>query len=167
MSSDPSVYDSFPVTIGSIVQPESPINVHVGGVIKFTVGHESDNNENNERWFSDDERALKIDKITGYASALMVGKPNIFLKDMVNFKSTVNIFRVNKASLSVDAPKVLTNIEGHLAYRREYKIPIKFFYNDKELTSFKSNSNNINNSLDLICEVRGDVNDLLDVSSEI
>ena len=35
LTDNPDVFDIFPVTIGSVITPASPVYVHVGGEIQF------------------------------------------------------------------------------------------------------------------------------------
>lgn len=120
-----------------------------------------------KRWFSDNEEILTIDAVSGVAHALKVGRPSIYLKDMVNFMSAVNISKVNKAMLSADYSKVLTNISENHYYQEKYEIPIKFYSNDKEVTNFNSEKSHINNNLALSCHLQEELSDLFEVTSVI
>lgn len=166
LSENPAVYDAFPITVGSIVHPSSPVSVHVGGFIHFTATNEF-SDESKEKWFSDDDKILKIDATSGQASAVKSGKANILLRDIVNFKSNVNVFRINKASMGSEAPKTLTNIENHELYQEEFQIPIRFHASSEEISDFNNENSNINNNLYLNCEVSEEVSELLSITSDI
>lgn len=163
---DSSIYDVFPITVGSIVQPESPINVHVGGRIKFSVTNEMFENSKT-RWNSNDEGLMSINSTTGEATALNPGKVTIELTDKIKYNSIVNIFEVTKVSLSNDVSKVLTNIPEHSNYKEEYKFTVRFFANNQELTNFNNETKKINNLLSLNCEVDDIYSHLFIVTSEI
>ena len=46
LKENPGVYDVFFVMVGSLIQPGSPLNVHAGGIVKFTISSNAVSNSN-------------------------------------------------------------------------------------------------------------------------
>lgn len=164
--SDLNIYDVFPVTVGSLVQPASPIQIHLGGMVNFVVTNDLMQGPK-ERWFSDNSHMLEVDSVSGVATALKIGSTNVQLKDIVNYTSNVHIFRINKAVLGNDAPHFYTNIASKEQYKEEYKVHVRFFSDSDEIFKFNDENGQIDNNLHFECEVDEFHRDMVVVNGEI
>lgn len=67
LEANPHIYDIFFVNVGSIVNPSSPVLVHIGGIIQFSIlqGKGRNENYNSKKWSSSNEGILTIDSARG------------------------------------------------------------------------------------------------------
>jgi len=94
--SNPShIYDVFRVKVPSIVKPPSPVNIHVGGEVKFKImgaGSEMSGEQKDEKqgsigksiWSSNNNGVLEINSLTGEARGLSEGKSEVMLSNHIN-----------------------------------------------------------------------------------
>lgn len=63
LEANPHIYDIFFVNVGSIVHPSSPVSVHLGGFVQFSVISSKNRRDysDQKRWFSANQQVLTID----------------------------------------------------------------------------------------------------------
>ena len=68
----PHIYDIFRVRVSSVVMPYSPVQVHVGGQIKFKIMDHSNFQSSGEAiiWGANSPSIIEINPRTGEAKAL-------------------------------------------------------------------------------------------------
>jgi hypothetical protein len=68
----PHIFDTFKVRVSSVVKPNSPVQVHVGAVIKFKIMEQSEIMTPTEQllWSSNNHSVIDINHRTGEAKAL-------------------------------------------------------------------------------------------------
>lgn len=150
LEENPLVFDMFLIIVDSIISPTSPVFVHEGGSIQFTVL--SKNGESKEKWFTKDLHMLELNQYTGHAIALHEGVALVLYKETIQYTTKVHVFKVNKLILDAKAPTVLTNILGSKHYKDEYKILVRAFSEDRELDELFNEKGPINNNLKFVCE---------------
>ena len=88
----PDIYDQIIVTVGSVISPQSPIAVHIGGVINFKVSEKLRNDAQKSKWFSEDSDIIWIESQSGKAKAMKTGTIYIQYKDVIEYKSYVTVY---------------------------------------------------------------------------
>ena len=149
---NPAIYDIFLVVVGTIITPSSPVNVHEGGHVHFTVTSNFVNDVRN-KWNSDNPRVADIDPLSGRVVALREGKANIQFSDTIQYVSKVNVFKINKFLLEGPTPKI-SNYNSNLNYRSEYEIPFRVLSNDQEVKNLLTEGDPVNNNLVFECDVQ-------------
>ena len=86
---NPSIFDTFYVSVGTIVVPSSPVYVHVGGFIYFSVSS-SGSSKADPVWRTEQKNVLEIDSYSGKAVALKEGKANVMLSSVIQYSTRVN-----------------------------------------------------------------------------
>ena len=149
LETNPDVFDMFLIIVDSLITPASPVDVHEGGHVQFIELHK---NEDQEKWFTNDNSIIQLNKITGKAIALREGTAMVLYKETVQYTSKINVFRVNKLILDDKAPIVFTNIVNSKYYREEYKILVRAFSDNYEIEEIFNEKEPINNNLKFFCE---------------
>ena len=85
-----NIFDIFFVTVGSIVTPSSPVYIHEGGIIKFSVSS-SKVSEAKSKWFSKTLDNIIINSFTGEAEAIKEGNGVIMLSDTVQYFTKIKV----------------------------------------------------------------------------
>ncbi len=148
---DPSIYDVIVVSVGSVINPASPVRVHVGGVINFEVVKDGKGRDK-QRWYSEDPSVVKIDPYTGRAVVLREANTHVVFNDVIQYKSKVNAFRATKLVMDTTSlPRRLTNIKNSENYRDRYVIPFRVYDGDREITILSDSGALIDNNLDFNC----------------
>ena len=96
-------YDIIPIRVGYLIRPSSPIFVHEGGIIRFTI------QEGAGEWESSESAVVSVDRETGRAIAHRVGSTEIVFKSGMMLRSRVNVVDVSNI-VQADADK---EIEYH------------------------------------------------------
>ena len=86
---NPSIFDTFYVSVGTIVVPSSPVHVHVGGSVYFSVSS-SGSSKTDAVWSTEQKNILDIDSHSGKAVALREGKANVMLSNVIQYSTRVN-----------------------------------------------------------------------------
>ena len=162
LETNPYVFDMFLIIVESIITPDSPVCVHVGGHVQFTELHK---NGNQEKWFTNDNSIIQLNQITGKANALREGTAIVLYKKTAQCTTKINVFRVNKLILDNKDPIVFTNIVNSKYYQEEYKILVRAFSDDYEIEEIFNEKEPINNNLKFFCETLQD--DWIFVKQEI
>jgi len=78
---NPAIFDVFKVRVATLVQPGSPVHLHLGSDVTFKIVADSLNSlpPGGIRWSSSDTGILAIDANDGKASALSEGDAHIAL----------------------------------------------------------------------------------------
>ena len=150
LESNPYVFDMFLIIVDSIITPSSPVYLHEGGNVQFTVL--SKNGDSKEKWFTNDNSIIELNQITGKAIALREGVALVLYKETIQYTTKINVFRINKLILDNKAPMALTNIFESKHYREEYKILVRAFSDDYEIDEIFNEKGPINNNLRFFCE---------------
>lgn len=112
----PDIYDVVSIHTMILLEPLSPVEVHVGGNIQFrslqgVVGE----------WRSEDPSILQIDRRSGKALALKDGSTQISYNYGVEYKSRVTVIRVSDVELkSVDQYMTNYKVQEHKMYQIVY-----------------------------------------------
>jgi hypothetical protein len=84
LSKQPSVFDSFKVRVASVIEPNSPVALHLGSSVEFKVDpNELDSKQLNQlsaqalTWTSSNSRIVEISQVEGVATALEPGKAQV------------------------------------------------------------------------------------------
>ncbi|KAL4472934.1 hypothetical protein ABPG72_007811 [Tetrahymena utriculariae] len=178
LEANPHIYDIFFVNVGSIVSPSSPVFIHIGGSVQFSVlqAKSSGDRFSSKRWSSSNENVLTIDSNRGLAKANQPGEVLVQYNDVVVYKSKVIVQEVGEIVRGdIGKNNRLTNEPSHPDYATRYVIPFQIFLKDrsggKDLLKRLENSidkNPINNNLSWSCkaehpewfQVQGEVIDL-------
>lgn len=102
----PHIFDVVRVRVSGIVQPLSPVFLHLGGEINFRV-ESTDNSVANDQssqgaqvvWSSSNPGVLSIDPTTGKALGKVDGKADVMLSNHLNAASIVHVRKVAYAQL--------------------------------------------------------------------
>jgi len=73
LKDQPEIFDIFYVSVGTLIEPISPVYVHLGGTVKFTLNSEIKNGKSS-KWFSSNTDLVHINSETGFARAFKTGK---------------------------------------------------------------------------------------------
>lgn len=100
----PHIYDIFKVRVSSVVKPQSPVHLHIGGEVKFKV-MDSNTEIKSETggliWSTNNPSILEINQVTGEAKASggKEGRAEILLSNHINAASIVQISKVKIAEV--------------------------------------------------------------------
>ncbi len=147
---NPMIFDIFVVMVGSVITPISPVSIHEGGSIQFSVTSPVKTGTM-KRWFSEEEDIVEINPVSGKAFAKKEGKTHIQFSDVIHYNTRVNVFRANRILVDTDI-KTMTNIVQNIHYRDEYRVNFRIFSDDKEIDNLYNENDPINNNLKPICE---------------
>ena len=98
----PNIFDVVRVRVSGVVQPLSPVYIHLGGEINFRV-ESTDGSSNKDQqqqqptnvvWSSSAPSILNIDSTTGYATGKREGKADVLLSNQHNAASIVHVNKV-------------------------------------------------------------------------
>ena len=127
------------VRVSSIVWPQSPVSLHVGGEVDFRVDsadgiggrYASDGQSGGDstiRWRSSDPYILDIDVRTGKAVGLKAGKAEVMLSQHTNAASIVHVSKVQFARVDPASSTLLNTDEAHyIGNSPGIRVRVKFF----------------------------------------
>lgn len=135
--------------VGTVVTPASPVFIHEGGNINFAISSSLVQASGRSHWSSDDTSVVDIDN-RGRARAYKQGETNIRFSDSVQYTTKVHVVKANRIEL--DAPiSELTNIPSKAPAKGEYRIPLRIFSDNNQITSFSAKNLPIDNNLEVKC----------------
>lgn len=123
--------------MATIVQPTSPVDLHIGSQVHFKiVGDQMQNDA--LTWSSSNQKVLKIDQNDGSAQALGEGRADILLGDSSSAASIVHVKKVTHAELEQPQTDLQLNIDDssdalrtrvklHLSNQVEEVLPVTQF----------------------------------------
>lgn len=127
------------------------IVLNVGAEVDFLKKDEEkrSNIVRDSEWVVDDPNIFKFDEKSGKGVALREGRTRVHLvsKDLRKEKLAAEIIVSRIRRVNVDfslLPKYFTDIITDPYYRREYKIPLKFYINDNMEELSKDSEDDIN-----------------------
>jgi len=141
LETNPDVFDMFLIIVDSLI---TPVFVHEGGDVQFIELYK---NGDQEKWFTNDNSIIQLNKITGKAIALLEGTALVLYKETIQSTTKINVFQVNKLILDDKAPIVFTNIVNSTYYQEEYKILVRAFHDNYEIEEIFNEKEPINNNL--------------------
>ena len=135
------IFDVIRVKVASVVRPQSPVLLHVGGEVDFKVDSAEDQMSRYPsdppsgsggsaiRWGSSDAYVLDIDARTGKAVGLAEGKAEVTLSQHSNTASIVHVSKVRAAQYDPASSTLIntdaeTNLVGNAPGVR---VRVKFF----------------------------------------
>jgi len=114
----PNIFDVIRVRVSGVVQPFSPVYIHLGGEINFRVESTdgasiSDQNAANSQvmWSSSNPSVLSIDSMSGRALGSREGKADVLLSNHHNAASIVHVNKVAFAQLDQKS-QLIINTDG-------------------------------------------------------
>ena len=157
LQSNPEIYDVFRVKVGSIVIPtESPINIHVGGTIRFKLKDNSDLTES-ITWVSSDRDVVKINRKSGEAVAQTPGSAIISLDNSIQHETKINVYEVDTITINEGQITTFDNYQRAGLGQGEFgghEIGISFSAGNRQLDSiFRNDHQSIQSGLKLTCSV--------------
>lgn len=164
---NPNIYDVFIINVGSMVIPSSPVYVHEGGVVFFSMNSKQMSNE--IKWISEDPKIVEIDH-NGKAIALKEGKTNIMISENIHHLTKVFVFKAKKILLNqAKSPSKITTIAENNYYQDEYQFSFRVVSDEKEINFLnnlgRTEEDPINNNLKFECECKE--NELFRAKGEI
>lgn len=135
--------------VGTVVTPASPVYVHEGGNVNFAISSALAQVSGRSHWTSDDSSVIEIDN-RGRAKAHSKGETNIRFSDSVQYTTKVHVLKANRIELD-GAISELSNIPSSAPTKGEYRIPLRVFSDNHQITSFSSKSQPIDNNLEIKC----------------
>ena len=96
----PHIYDVVRVRVSGIVQPVSPVYLHLGGEINFRVESTDSTSENPEakvRWSSSNPSVLSVTEDSGESHGIREGKADVMLSSHLNAASIVHVSKITSA----------------------------------------------------------------------
>ena len=165
----PHIYDIFRVRVSSVVMPYSPVQVHVGGQIKFKIMDHSNFQSSGEAiiWGANSPSIIEINPRTGEAKALQEGDSEIRLSNNINAASIVHVSKVKIAEVDQQSRKnLIINADDNSG---EVRIRLKLFLKDQieELTPSVSYEGItlIQQNVGLLCE--NDIPNIITTGADI
>ncbi|EGR28647.1 nucleoporin 210, putative, partial [Ichthyophthirius multifiliis] len=157
LENNPHIYDTFLVSVDSIITPASPVNVHIGGWVQFAV---SQNNKGSNqvagKWSCINENVAQIDPFSGIAKAIQQGETIIEYNDGIFYKSKVYVRQIGEIVCN-SKNLVLTNWKNDPNYKEEYRVIFQAYFKDrngnKEALNNYKDLNGINNNLIFTCNI--------------
>ena len=149
LTDNPLVFDTFLVMVGTVVTPASPVYIHEGGNINFAISSSLVQASGRSHWTSEDSGVVEIDH-RGRARAYRQGEANIIFSDSVQYTTKVHVIKVNRIELDA-AISELSNIPSRAPAKGEYRIPLRIFSDNHQITSFSAKNLPIDNNLEVKC----------------
>eukprot|EP01022_Parablepharisma_sp_SALTPOND_P034856 TRINITY_DN932_c0_g1_i1.p1 TRINITY_DN932_c0_g1~~TRINITY_DN932_c0_g1_i1.p1 ORF type:complete len:2036 (-),score=158.71 TRINITY_DN932_c0_g1_i1:14-6121(-) len=126
-------FDLVKVHVTSIIEPVSPVFVHIGGTVQFKTSHNY-SGLGKAVWGSEDPSILEVNSVTGLGKARNEGITNVHINDTIHLTTSVTCGKVKYISLDLaSSPKILTNIESHKQYKSHYKLQFRIYPDDPNI----------------------------------
>ena len=123
------IFDVINVKVLSSIIPHSPVQLHVGGTVKFVFSEKE--SHASTKWTTDDNSILKIDPIYGNAEGLKEGSAKAIYQGNVNLVSFVDVKKVDRIELDPKTkPEYFTNAKNNKNYQDETNIFLNVFLED-------------------------------------
>jgi len=135
LEDQPHIFDVIRVRVSSIVQPLSPVYLHVGGEVEFRVESTETSSKGASsqasgiRWSSTDSSSLSIDQSSGRAQGLSEGKTEVMLSNHASAASLVHVSKVGYAQLDQQSSLILNtdSASGYSSTGAEQRVRVRFF----------------------------------------
>eukprot|EP00742_Colponemidia_sp_Colp-10_P011088 GILJ01012272.1.p1 GENE.GILJ01012272.1~~GILJ01012272.1.p1 ORF type:complete len:1880 (+),score=353.95 GILJ01012272.1:536-5641(+) len=135
----PHIRDIFKVEVQTVVRPESPLVLHLGGHVKFKTSADATFVSSAGRWFSENVSILRMHSKTGDAEALQTGKTTVHFNGSISTHSSVWVARVSQVQIDFrNVPNgKLTNQPPH-GHKKplQYRLPLRFMALDLDTDRF-------------------------------
>lgn len=130
MIKNPSIFDVFKVRVATLVQPSSPVHLHVGSDVSFKIVNDQQTSfaGGNVEWSSGNTRVLAIDHSTGKANAVGEGKAEIMISGSSNAVSIAHVSNVNFVEIDpLEKGDMVLNVDDRTDSLR---VRVKLFLKD-------------------------------------
>jgi len=148
------IFDLVRVHVTSVIEPVSPVFVHVGGTVQFRTSFNY-SSLGRPVWGSEDPTILEVNPVTGLGKARNEGATNVHINDTIHLTTSVTCGRVKYISMDLStAPKMITNIDSHKSFKSYYKIQFRIHPDDPniDITPGVSDSPLVNHNVQFDCK---------------
>lgn len=146
---NPMIFDIFLVTVESLISPVSPVFVHEGGTVIFSLFKRT--GEKSAKWSSENPEIIEINPNTGIAKALYPGQTSIFYKETIEYSTKVFVGRINRIILE-NSPSKISNIPSSFLFKDEYRLVVRLFSDETEIEDILTEKGVINHNLKISCD---------------
>ena len=143
--------DIIKIHVSSIIEPIGPIEVHLGGTVKFkTTSNYTQTNK--ASWESENTKIMSVDSRNGFGKAAGEGKTTIHINDTIQLSTSVSVLKIKQIKVENSTmPQYIANVQGSKLYQDSYNLVLRFFSDANEIPYYRK-SNLIENNIYFDCK---------------